>query len=176
MTARPALQSARGLPRPLSSTRRVTAQVASFAVIGAVSTAAYVGRYAALRNVLPASAANAAALVITAVANTAANRRVTFDVRGRDGLARHHAAGLVALAVALTLTSASLAALDVVAPHRGRLTEIAVLVAANATATLVRFLLLRLAIDRAAGARARGAAAEPAPAFATLSTSERTRG
>ena len=33
------------------------------------------------------AAANAAALALTAVANTAANRRLTFGVRGRDGLA-----------------------------------------------------------------------------------------
>jgi putative flippase GtrA len=145
----------------------------SFAVIGVVCTAAYVGLYAAFRNVLPPAAANALALVVTAVGNTAANRRLTFDVRGRDGLARHHVAGLVALAVALTLTSASLALLDVVAPHRGRLTEIAVLVAANAAATLVRFFLLRLAIDRV---QESGRRTEAGPSFATLSTLKRTRG
>jgi putative flippase GtrA len=117
---------------PSSPSGGALRQVVSFAAIGVVSTAAYVGLYAALRNVSPAAAANALALVITAVGNTAANRRLTFDVRGRVGLARHHAAGLVALAVALALTSVSLATLDVVAPHRGRLTEIAVLVAANA--------------------------------------------
>lgn len=147
--------------------------MARFAAIGVVSTAAYVGLYAALRNVSPAAAANVVALVVTAVGNTAANRRLTFEVRGRDGLARHHIAGLLALAVALAMTSASLAALDVTAPHRGRLTEIAVLVAANAAATLVRFLLLRLAIDRAQGDRS---PAEPARTFATLPPSERTRG
>ncbi len=91
--------------------------------------------------------ANALALVITAVGNTAANRRLTFEVRGRDGLARDHAAGLLALGVALAITSASLAILGAIAPQHGRLTEIAVLVVANVVATLVRFLLLRLAID-----------------------------
>jgi putative flippase GtrA len=146
--------------------------MASFAVIGVVCTAAYVGLYATFRSVLPAATANALALVVTAVGNTAANRHLTFDVRGRVGLARHHVAGLVALAVALTLTSASLALLDVVAPHRGRLTEIAVLVAANAAATLVRFFLLRLAIDRVQEDRPR---AEAGPS-ATLSASKRTRG
>jgi len=157
----------------LTSSRNTARQMTSFAVIGVVCTTAYVGLYAAFRNVLPAAAANALALVVTAVCNTAANRRLTFEVRGRDGLARHHVAGLVALAVALTLTSASLALLDVVAPHRGRLTEIVVLVAANAAATLVRFLLLRFAIDRVQEDRRR---AEAGPSFATLSTSKRTRG
>jgi putative flippase GtrA len=112
--------------------------------------------------------ANALALLTTAVANTAANRRITFEVRGRDGLARDHAVGLAALGVALALTSVSLAALDVVAPHRGRLTELAVLVAANAAATLVRFALLRAALKKPRGFQEHGGTS-----LATLSTPER---
>jgi putative flippase GtrA len=157
-------------PRPRSRIR----QFASFGTVGAISTAAYVGLFAALRNVAPAASANVLALVITAVGNTAANRRLTFDIRGRDGLVRHHVAGLIALLVALVVTSGALAALDEIAPHRGRLTEIAVLVAANAAATMVRFLLLRLVIDQTG--RRRTPAAEITPAFATLSTSEGTPG
>ncbi len=103
--------------------------------------------FAFLRTAWPAAAANALALILTAVGNTAANRRLTFDVRGRDGLARDHAAGLFALGVALAITSAALAALDLVIPRAGRTVESAVLVAANALATIVRFLLLRLALD-----------------------------
>ena len=41
-----------------------------------------------------AQAANVVALLVTAVANTAANRRLTFGVRGRDGAARHQVQGL----------------------------------------------------------------------------------
>lgn len=187
------------------SSRSSARQMASFAAIGIVSTAAYVGLYAALRAVWSAGAANAAALLVTAVGNTAANRRYTFEVRGRRGLARDHATGLLALVAALAVTSVSLAALDAMAPHPGRLTEIAVLVAANAAATLTRFLLLRLAMSRSgiAASPAVSAAAPPdaspalpaacadptayprprpvppsgsGPALATLSTSERTRG
>jgi putative flippase GtrA len=127
-------------------------QLASFGAIGIASTAAYVVLYSALRNVAPAAAANTIALVATAVANTAANRRLTFHVAGRDGLARHHAAGLISLAVALAFTSASLGILDVFAPRHGRLTELAALVAANAAATVVRFVMLRVAIHRPAAA------------------------
>ncbi len=68
-------------------------------------------------------------------------------MRGPEGLARDHAAGLLALGVALAITSASLALLDVLAPQAGRAVELGVLVTANAAATLVRFLLLRLALD-----------------------------
>ncbi len=146
-------------------------QIASFGAIGVASTVAYVALYAAARSVLPASAANALALVATAVANTAANRRLTFGVHGRDGLARDHTVGLVALAVALAITSASLVILTAIAPHHGRLTEVAVLVGANAAATLVRFSLLRLVLDRA-----HQAPDSPRPVLATLSQSERTRG
>jgi putative flippase GtrA len=143
-------------------------QSARFGAIGLVSTLAYVALYAWLRQAVSAGLANALALVATAVGNTAANRHLTFEVRGRQGLARDHAAGLLALGIALVITTASVAAMDVLAPRRGRLGEIAVLVAANAIATLVRFLLLRLAID------SRGGSLSPIPAVATLSTRERT--
>jgi putative flippase GtrA len=122
-------------------------QAASFGVIGVFSTLAYVALYAALRVAAPAEISNAVALLATALGNTAANRRLTFEVRGTSGLGRHHAAGLLALGVALAITTASLGALALAAPRHGRLTEIAVLVAANALATLVRFLILRLAIS-----------------------------
>jgi len=123
-------------------------QLAAFGLIGTASTLAYVAIYAWLRAAMPAEAANALALLATAVGNTAANRRITFAVRGRRNLARDHAAGLIALGVALALTSSSIALMDVLVPHRGRLLEIGVLVGANAAATLIRFLLLRLAIER----------------------------
>ena len=145
--------------------------MASFGAIGVASTAAYVVLYAWLRVAAPAGIANAVALLITAVANTAANRWLTFGIRGSEGLARHHAAGLLALGAALVITSASLVVLNAAAPHHGRLTEIAVLVLANATATLVRFLLLRSAVDPAPDARK-----SAQPAFATLSQSKGTRG
>jgi len=150
--------------RPFTLHRDTVRKLASFGVIGVASTLAYVVLYAWLRETTPAGVANALALSVTAVTNTAANRRLTFEVRGRDGLARDHAAGLLALAI----TSASLAILGATAPQHGRLTEIAVLVVANVVATLVRFLLLRLAIDRVRDARM---SAEGA--LATLSQSER---
>ena len=156
----------------MTAIRGATRQIASFGAIGVASTLAYVALYAGLRSVSSAAAANAMALVVTAVANTAANRRLTFEVQGRDGLARDHVAGLLALAAALAITSAALAGLDFITPRHGRLTEIVVLVAANATATLVRFLLLRSALIH----RARSAGMPPAGTLATLSTSERTRG
>ena len=131
--------------RPAGNTLR---QVKSFALIGVASTIAYVLLYALLREWLSAAMANGAALLITAIGNTAANRRLTFGVRGRDGLGRHHFGGLVAFAVALAITSASIGLLQALVPHPARLLEITVLVGANVLATVVRFLLLRAWIDR----------------------------
>ncbi len=118
-------------------------QIVRFGVIGIASTLAYVAIYLLLRGSLGAQTANAIALVVTAVANTAANRRVTFGVRGRSGWLRHQLQGLGVFAVALALTSGSLVALHLVTDTPPRAVEVAVLVVANAAATLIRFLLLR---------------------------------
>ena len=107
------------------------------------STVAYVLLYLLLRGVLPTQAANALSLLLTAMANTAVNRRITFGIRGRANAARHQVRGLIAFAIGLALTSGALAALHASAPQAGRTAEITVLVAANLTATLVRFGLYR---------------------------------
>ena len=99
--------------------------------------------YLALRAGLPPVAANAIALVVTAIGNTAANRRLTFGIRGTDGLARDHGAGLAAFALALCLTTGAASGLALLAPHASRFVELAVLVTANAAATVGRFVLLR---------------------------------
>ena len=117
-----------------------------FGAIGVVSTAAYAVLYLALRSLTGPSAANALALVLTAVANTAANRRLTFGVRGRETLVRGQAVGFLALAVALAITTVSVGLLGVLVPGAGRPVELAVLVVANALATVARFVLLRTLI------------------------------
>jgi len=65
-----AMTDLRGVGRMLAASRP-----ARFAAIGVVSTLAYALLYLALRGPLGAGAANAMALAVTAVANTAANRR-----------------------------------------------------------------------------------------------------
>ena len=99
--------------------------------------------YLAMRSWMAPQAGNATALLLATFANTAANRRVTFGVRGPAGAARHQLQGLVILAVALVMTAVSLAVLHAVDPSAGRGVELAVLTAANVAATLVRFLLFR---------------------------------
>jgi putative flippase GtrA len=130
--------------------RLLRRQVVTFVAIGVVSTAAYAALYLTLRSVMGSVAANALALTVTAVGNTAANRRVTFGVRGRGrgSMLRDQAAGLLALGVALAITTVAANVLAVVGPHAGSRVELAVLIAANAVATVVRFVLLRASIGR----------------------------
>jgi putative flippase GtrA len=123
--------------------QRLWQQATRFVTIGAVSTLAYLGLYIALRGMLGPFAANALALLVTAVANTAANRRVTFGIASRSRAVRHQLQGLGVFGVALAVTSASLAILRDLDPHPGRGLEAAVLVGSNLVATVVRFVLFR---------------------------------
>ena len=134
-------------------------QIARFAVVGVGSTIAYLGLYLLLRGSMPAQAANLISLLVTAVANTAANRRLTFGISGRPNAARHQFKGLLTFAIGLALTAASLAVLDASSPHPGRGTEIAVLLTANLVAGTLRFALCRIWVF---GSSKRGAAYLPA--------------
>jgi putative flippase GtrA len=120
----------------------LAAPVTRFLLVGVASTLAYAVLFLAFAGALGPGAASAAALAITAVANTAANRRLTFGVTGRDGLARQHAAGLAVFVLALALTSGALAVLHGLDPRAPRLLEIAVLVLATLAATVTRYLAL----------------------------------
>jgi putative flippase GtrA len=123
-------------------------QLAAFAVIGALSTLAYVLLFVVLHGLGSAQMANLGALLTTAVANTAANRRLTFGVRGRTGAGRAQAQGLLLFTVGLGLTSGSLGLLHTLAARPSRLVEVAVLLAASIAATLVRFALFRAWVFR----------------------------
>ncbi|GIH79489.1 bifunctional glycosyltransferase family 2/GtrA family protein [Planobispora longispora] len=118
-------------------------QLPSFAVIGVISTLAHLGLFMFLRLLTPAVMANALALFITAVANTAANRRFTFGVTGRAGALRQQLEGGLAFLIGLALSTGGLALLNSLAPGASTAAEVAAVIAANALATLVRFLLLR---------------------------------
>ncbi|MGO4635324.1 glycosyltransferase [Streptomyces sp. 2RAF24] len=119
-------------------------QLVGFCVVGALSTLCYLALYSLFRLGVGPQLANAGALLVSAVANTAANRRLTFGVRGRERAARHQAQGLVVFGIGLALTSGSLAALGAATGDPAHSTELAVLIVANLAATVVRFLLFRL--------------------------------
>ena len=121
----------------------MTRQAVRFAAIGVASTIAYLVLFVLLRGELGAQGANVLALLLTAVANTAANRRLTFGVRGGQNVARSQIEGLVVFGVGLVLTSGALAALSAWDADASRPVEVGVLVGANLVATIVRFLLFR---------------------------------
>ena len=123
-------------------------QLVRFAVVGVLSTIAYALLFLGLREPLGAQTANFAALLLTAIANTAANRRLTFGIRGADSALRHQGQGLVVFGLGWALTAGSLALLHFAAPTAARALELGVLVLANLAATVLRFVLLRAWVFR----------------------------
>jgi putative flippase GtrA len=111
--------------------------------VGVASTVAYAVLFLLLRHVMPALAANATALLLTTIANTAANRRFTFGVRGRAEAIRHQVQALIVFGMGLALTSTSLALLERFAPDASRLVEVLVLTGANLFVTVMRFVAMR---------------------------------
>jgi glycosyltransferase involved in cell wall biosynthesis len=117
--------------------------IVRFMGVGVLSTIAYALLFLALHGTLGAAGANAASLALTAVGNTAANRWLTFGVRGRAGLVRQHAAGFVVFVLTLGLTSGALAVLHGLVATPPRALELAVLVVAGTAATVTRYVALR---------------------------------
>ncbi|WP_414940599.1 glycosyltransferase [Amycolatopsis sp. cmx-11-51] len=117
-------------------------QLVRFAAVGVASTVAYLLLFLLLRTFTGAQAANLVALLVTAIGNTALNRRLTFGIRGRKGSGLHQFQGLIVFGIGLGLTSGTLALLHTMTTP-GLPLEITALVLANLAATVVRFLLLR---------------------------------
>jgi len=117
----------------------MAAPVARFAAIGVLSTLAYALLFLVLAGAVGSAGASAIALALTAIGNTAANRRLTFGIRGREGLARQQAAGFLVFVVALGLTNGALSVLHDLDAHPPRLLEAAVLVLATLAATAMRY-------------------------------------
>jgi glycosyltransferase involved in cell wall biosynthesis len=158
---RTAFEDLRGIARLMASGR-----IARFMGVGVVSTIAYALLFLLLSGPLGAAAANALALAITAVGNTAANRRLTFGLRGRDGLLRHHARGAAVFVLTLALTDGALNALHALdaAPPRGA--ELTVLVIAGFAATVTRYLAMKTWVFALVQRRATAHAERPALARA----------
>jgi len=135
---------------------RLAGQLARFTVVGVACTVVYVLLFLLLRGVVGAQVANAVSLLVTAVANTAVNRRVTFGIRGRARAGRHQVRGLIAFGIGLALTSGALAVLHHAGPSPGRAAEVSVLVAASLLATIIRFGLYRSWVFRSGSHRQNG--------------------
>jgi putative flippase GtrA len=118
-------------------------ELLTFAAVGAACTAVYAGCFVLAVGVMNGQLANAAATLVAAGANTAANRRYTFGLRGPVGAARHHARGLVVFLAGLAITASALWALKAAEPSASGATQVATLVAATLGASIVRYLLMR---------------------------------
>jgi putative flippase GtrA len=139
-----ALDDLRGVARLLTE-----GPVTRFLGIGVVSTVAFALLYLGLHPLLGAIGANALALGLTAVGNTAANRRLTFRLRGREGAVRHHLRGAAVFVLTLALTTGALTVLHALVAAPPRPLELGVLVAATLTATVTRYVALRSWVFRA---------------------------
>jgi putative flippase GtrA len=121
--------------------QRLADRLVRFSSIGVVSTLAFAALFVMLVGPLGSAAADVVALALCTLANTAANRRLTFELRGRAGLVRHHAAGLAVGLVPLVLNLVMLAGLAA-AGVSATAAIVAVLTVTNAGAALVKFVLL----------------------------------
>jgi putative flippase GtrA len=119
-------------------------QVWRFAGVGLASTALHLGLFAWLAAALPsAQTANLLALLLATVANTAANRRWTFGVRGRHGLGRQHLQALAVFGLTWAMSSAALLLVGSITSRPGAALQTAAIAVANLAATVVRFVLMR---------------------------------
>ena len=135
---RTAVEDLRGVARLMAAS-----SVARFMAVGVASTLAHALLFLALRGMLGAAGANALALGLTAVGNTAANRRFTFGIRGRAGLLRHHLRGALVFLLTLALTNSALLVLHGLDSTPSGTVELAVLVAANLAASVTRYVAMR---------------------------------
>ncbi|MDQ0800407.1 bifunctional glycosyltransferase family 2/GtrA family protein [Arthrobacter sp. SLBN-112] len=123
-------------------------QVLRFGLVGAVSTLAFALLYLVLQGPFGAQEANFLSLLLTAVGNTAANRKFTFGISGPAKLFTQQLQGLIVFLLAWTITSTSLLVLHAANADALPSLELLVLTAANVFATLMRFVLLRLWVFR----------------------------
>ncbi len=135
---RTAAEDLRGVARLMADT-----PVARFLGVGVLSTIAYALLFLLMGGPLGAAGANAAALALTAIGNTAANRWLTFGIRGRSRLVRHHVRGALVFVLTLALTNGALLVLHGIDAAPARQVELAVLVAAGLAATVTRYVALR---------------------------------
>lgn len=123
----------------------VGAHVVRFGVVGVASTLLHLGLFAALVTATgPGSqTANVAALLVATVANTWANRRWTFGIRGSAGSLRHQLQGLLVFGATWAMTSGALGLLHAAWPATPVTVETVVIGVANIAATVVKFVAMR---------------------------------
>ncbi|MFH5877933.1 GtrA family protein [Arthrobacter sp. NA-172] len=145
------------LSRTAASKRRkgvlrypVVRQLIRFTGVGIICTATSLALYALFRPWMGPQFANAAALIITSLMNTALNRRLTFKITGNRKRTRDHLNGLIVIAVALVITGGSLGILHAFRPDATLEEDLWTTTLSGFVATAVRFTMLRHWIFRRA--------------------------
>jgi putative flippase GtrA len=154
----PALETRQtSLSRRITSQRRkgvlrypVVRQLIRFTGVGIICTVTSLALYALFRPWMGPQPANAAALIITSLMNTALNRRLTFKISGNRKRTRDHLNGLIVIAVALVITGGSLGILHALRPEATLEEDLWTTTLSGFVATAVRFTMLRHWIFRRA--------------------------
>ncbi|GAA5195969.1 hypothetical protein GCM10023346_27250 [Arthrobacter gyeryongensis] len=128
----------------------VVRQLIRFTGVGIICTVTSLALYALFRPWIGPQPANAAALIITSLMNTALNRRLTFKISGNRKRARDHLNGLIVIAVALVITGGSLGVLHAFRPEATLEEDLWTTTLSGFVATAVRFTMLRHWIFRRA--------------------------
>ena len=128
----------------------VVRQLIRFTGVGVICTGSSLAIYAMLRPWVDPQIANAIALVLTSLLNTALNRRLTFKITGSKKRAKDHLSGVVVIFVALVITGGSLGVLHLLRPEATVSEELWTTTLSGFVATAVRFTLLRHWIFRRA--------------------------
>jgi putative flippase GtrA len=127
-------------------------EVGWFAAIGVVSTVGQALLYWALRLWWPPVAANLVSLLVLTVLNTEANRRLTFRHAGAGPVRAHLGAGGL-FVLGYLVTSGAVLVFTHAEPGASAAAETVVLAATSVAVTVVRFVVLRLAVFRGPGNR-----------------------
>ncbi|MFB7652795.1 MULTISPECIES: GtrA family protein [unclassified Streptomyces] len=139
---------AAGPPRVPAARRTVwSREVGWFVAIGVVSTVGQAALYWALRLWWPPAAANLVSLLVLTVLNTEANRRLTFRHADAGPVRAHLGAGGL-FVLGYLVTSGAVLWFRHEQPGASPAAETAVLAATSVAVTVVRFLVLRLAVFR----------------------------
>jgi len=133
---------------PLSSVSQVAAdQLFRFAGVGAISTLGYLFLFIAWRPIAGSFGANALALAICTVFNTAVHRELARNMHGPGYKGRFAGVATGLLAISLALTTLALIAAHALSGSSLAVTLVALTVA-NAAAAVLRFAILRAWVFR----------------------------
>ncbi|MFJ7771184.1 GtrA family protein [Streptomyces sp. NPDC097107] len=143
-------------PLRAPSTRRTvwSREVGWFVAIGIVSTVGQALLYWVLRVWWPPAAANLVSLLVLTVLNTEANRRLTFRHTAAGAVRAHLGAGGL-FVLGYLVTSGAVLWFRHAEPGASPAAETGVLAATSVAVTVVRFVVLRLAVFRGSAPRRR---------------------